>query len=323
MHLDARNNSLVAKENEIQKLQAQNQKLNNFRYVLDHRIKQLLTEKGPMAAHVDALENHIQQMYNEYVQKFNEEQVTQQSIQQKDMKINSLSNEVKNLRQSVIERERRIEGLTQAITRLAKEIEPSDLLDELKKVYRIYIKHEKAALSEPSKKNEDTDSLLPPAGQEIARHRDALIINLDGMAKRLEAADMRSKQFSTAKMNENSLLINECNKLRKTLEDKNRKIGELQEKITKYEREMGVLPKVNIYGKIDYKTVKSPIKTTTPMKKSKTNAILKTTTSPKEYNDLKPNASTGEIRKGTNKPYYLLSEYILNIFLDHINVLII
>lgn len=315
MHLDARNQSLVAKENEIQKLQGQNQKLNNFRYVLDHRIKQLLTEKGPMSAHVEALEKHIQEMYKEFVTKFNEEQVITQEIQQKDMKLNSLSNEVKNLRQLVIEKDRRGEGLIQAITRLVKEVDPNSLQDELKKVYRIYIRHERAALLESTAKaKEDTDLLLPPAGQEIARHRDALLVNLNGMGKRMEASEMRSKQFSAAKMNENSLLINECNRLRKAVAEKNRKISELQERLGEYDHDgTQVLPKIS-RGVTPASSITNLKRSISPptvgLKKSKTTAVLNRDIylEPENYDELRPNASTGEIRKGTNKSYHLLSE---------------
>ncbi|CAM9956231.1 unnamed protein product, partial [Sphacelaria rigidula] len=37
------------------------------RFVLDHRLQQLMEERGPITAHIEGLEAHIRGMYDELV----------------------------------------------------------------------------------------------------------------------------------------------------------------------------------------------------------------------------------------------------------------
>ena len=47
-HIDNREGDITAKEKDILTLKSQNRTLENFRYVLDHRINQLTEDKGPI-----------------------------------------------------------------------------------------------------------------------------------------------------------------------------------------------------------------------------------------------------------------------------------
>lgn len=44
------------------------------RFVLDHRLQQLMEERGPITAHIEGLEAHIRGMYDELVRGGREEQ---------------------------------------------------------------------------------------------------------------------------------------------------------------------------------------------------------------------------------------------------------
>ena len=48
-----RENALGDKEKMILHLRSENRTLDNFRYVLDHRLQQLMKERGPIAKHIE------------------------------------------------------------------------------------------------------------------------------------------------------------------------------------------------------------------------------------------------------------------------------
>ena len=107
-NLQERESSLQDKERTILNLRSNNRTLDNFRYVLDHRISQLTKEKGPIAEHIDKLEAHIRNMYEELVNEFAAKKSTDRILNQKELKIEAFSNEVSKLRVSVREKERKI-----------------------------------------------------------------------------------------------------------------------------------------------------------------------------------------------------------------------
>jgi hypothetical protein len=50
------------------------------RFVLDHRLQQLMEERGPITRHIEGLEAHIRAMYDELVSEFREKKVRVHSI---------------------------------------------------------------------------------------------------------------------------------------------------------------------------------------------------------------------------------------------------
>lgn len=54
----------------IVELRSTTRTLENFRFVLDHRLQQLWSERGPITAHIEGLERHITTMYEELVEEF-------------------------------------------------------------------------------------------------------------------------------------------------------------------------------------------------------------------------------------------------------------
>lgn len=60
-----RESTLEDKEKSILDLRRKNMTLDNFRFVLDHRVTQLMDERGPITEHIKGLEGHIDAMYDE------------------------------------------------------------------------------------------------------------------------------------------------------------------------------------------------------------------------------------------------------------------
>ena len=59
-NLQEREDALAEKEKVISELRSTTRTLENFRFVLDHRLQQLGAERDPIRAHIEGLENHIQ-----------------------------------------------------------------------------------------------------------------------------------------------------------------------------------------------------------------------------------------------------------------------
>lgn len=61
--LGEREDVIKQKEKNIKDMRNINTHLENFRFVLDHKIRSLKDEKQPMEAQIKNLEKHIKQMY--------------------------------------------------------------------------------------------------------------------------------------------------------------------------------------------------------------------------------------------------------------------
>lgn len=85
--IEEQKHSISDKEKQILNLRAGNRTLDNFRFVLDHRINQLTKERGPITAHVNELEKHINEMYDELVREFQEKKAADREMSNKDLKI--------------------------------------------------------------------------------------------------------------------------------------------------------------------------------------------------------------------------------------------
>ena len=96
--------------------------------MLDHRISQLTKEKGPIAEHIDKLEAHIRNMYEELVNEFAAKKSTDRILNNKELKIEAQHNEVTKLRVSVREKERKIFSICHDIESCVKLTDPKDCL---------------------------------------------------------------------------------------------------------------------------------------------------------------------------------------------------
>ncbi len=73
--LEARDEALAEKEKEIAALRMDGHTLDNYKYVLDHRVENMAAERGPIIKHVANLESHIDDMYAEMVSEFEDKKV--------------------------------------------------------------------------------------------------------------------------------------------------------------------------------------------------------------------------------------------------------
>ena len=104
-NLKERETALDEKEKIILELRSTTRTLENFRFVLDHRLQQLSAERGPITAHIEGLEKHISTIYEELVEEFEQKTTTQHNISQKDTKIQILTQELQKVRNVALKRE--------------------------------------------------------------------------------------------------------------------------------------------------------------------------------------------------------------------------
>jgi hypothetical protein len=74
--LEVRDEALAEKEKDIAALRTECHTLDNYKYVLDHRVDSMSSERGPVIKHVASLEAHIDDMYAEMVSEFEEKKVS-------------------------------------------------------------------------------------------------------------------------------------------------------------------------------------------------------------------------------------------------------
>jgi WD40 repeat protein len=250
-HMEEREATLAEKERMILSLRSTNRTLDNFRFVLDHRLQQLTEEKGPITQHIEQLEKHIRDMYDELVGEYHNKKQIDSLLEQKDLKIGTLTKELVMLRAYGRERDRTIASFNRELTSIVGLTTPKDIEDAVKDLYRQYVKGEKprqktrgnksrgnASKDKAPKKakgkedgdeefdeesDEDDegggDNLVSEdsgeAVREARRQRDYMQKTVVTLKRALKQAKGEAATKSKAAMSENSLLISECNHLRK------------------------------------------------------------------------------------------------------------
>jgi WD40 repeat protein len=149
LHLEQRESALEEKERTVLSLRSTNRTLDNFRFVLDHRLQQLAEEKGPLTQHIAGLEEHIRKMYDELVAEYQGKKSTASVIEQKDLKMGTLQRELNSLRAQFRERERTIAAFGRDLTAVVGLTVPKELEDATKDLYRQYVKGERPMARAP------------------------------------------------------------------------------------------------------------------------------------------------------------------------------
>ncbi|POM74209.1 WD domain containing hypothetical protein, partial [Phytophthora palmivora] len=254
-HFDVCRSSSHDKEKAINGLKSENRVLENFRSVLSHRIDGLETEQAPMQDHLHSLESKISEMQNELADEYRLKAELQQDMQNKDAKIRTLLHEVKTLRQSSLKKEYSVGEMTREFTRLAQLTNYKDLENAVKAAYKVYVMgetlHKKpppsplsgGGIYSPAKPvntkvtNVQQKQQQPPAasptnkasiisdealGYDCKQSVDESVKQMEYMSRTIQtlrtALDHAKTQADRARRDsvaEGSMLIDECNRLRK------------------------------------------------------------------------------------------------------------
>ena len=231
---EARRANAKQTETHLAVLRSSNKTLDNFRYVLDYRIDQLTQEKEPTQQHIQELEAHIRQMYEEMVVQFNANKAHHRAAKAKDAKLLTVTNEIHKLRQSLAHKERRLSSLHYAITAAAKRGDPKFAHNTIADMYKLHV------LS----KQKDSDTHLEtrepgeaaPSSAENQRQRQFMEKTIVALKKSVEIANAKVIDKGHRNLKENASLIAECNRLRKQLVDAQNKVAVLTEQAKRNQR---------------------------------------------------------------------------------------
>ena len=257
--LEERDASLQQKERDILGLKSKQSTLENFKYVLNHRIQMLSKEKGPIAEHIGALEKHIREMYRELVVEFNIKKDTTMRLDDALMKVKGQSGEIRGYINKIRKAENEIAAMQSGLHNLVKYTDPKDYEAATRDLYKNFVKKEKGSggmrvvkkkpaaakmgdnegSSKEGKEGKDGDGeengggdgmrSAPPkdgAAEEASRQRDYMERTVHTLKKTLKIAGQRMQQKSQMSMSENTVLINECNMLRRENHRHRQKIAE-------------------------------------------------------------------------------------------------
>eukprot|EP01038_Epipyxis_sp_PR26KG_P006221 gene6221-8573_t len=142
-NLIEREDALAEKEKIVLELRSTTRTLENFRFVLDHRLQQLSSERGPITSHIEGLEKHISTMYEELVEEFNMKKAMSESSVLKDQKIQWITQDLNKLRQGVRERDQLITQFKRELGNVVTSSVVGKELDEaIKILYKKFVKGE-------------------------------------------------------------------------------------------------------------------------------------------------------------------------------------
>ena len=242
--------SLDEKEREILRLRGNNRKLDNFRYVLDDKIQELQKERGPVNAHIQKLESHIRDMYEELVKEFNDKKHLDRVMNNKMLTIESLTNEVSKLRSDNREKTRTIQSMCHGLTKAIQHAQPRDTVEVVKRLYHNFVRSDGGAGHGKGKAGANVGGSGSPAVgdgvggehddsatvQEALRQRRHMERTTSTLKHALKMKEGQLQKQTKLGLAQNSLLINECNNLRKENKALTADLQKAQERLKVLER---------------------------------------------------------------------------------------
>eukprot|EP01039_Chlorochromonas_danica_P002482 gene2482-2720_t len=147
-NLIEREDALAEKEKLVLELRSKTRTLENFRFVLDHRLQQLSSERGPITSHIEGLEKHISTMYEELVEEFSNKKAATEASVLKDQKITWISQDLNKMRQNVREKEQTIAAFKRDLGNIISSMVVGKELEEsVKMLYKKFVRGEITGVS--------------------------------------------------------------------------------------------------------------------------------------------------------------------------------
>jgi hypothetical protein len=142
-NLVEREEALAEKEKDVLELRSTTRTLENFRFVLDHRLQQLSSERGPITMHIEGLEKHISTMYEELVEEFSSKKANTEAAALQEQKIMWISQDLNKMRQSVREKEQYITAFKRELNNIMSSMVVGKELEEsVKLLYKKFVRGE-------------------------------------------------------------------------------------------------------------------------------------------------------------------------------------
>lgn len=150
-NLSEREEALAEKEKIILDLRNTTKTLENFRFVLDHRLQQLTAERGPITSHIEGLEKHVTAMYEELVLEFKNQKYSQVVLEAKDQKMLSITSELGKLKNEVKVKEDYIAAFKRELSTLVSaNMAVKEFEEAVNLLYKKYVIGESAPAARPT-----------------------------------------------------------------------------------------------------------------------------------------------------------------------------
>ncbi len=224
--LEERDATLSDKEQIIAKLRKQNQTLEHFRFVLDHRIAKLEAEKGPVNAEIENLRKATDARDSEFAVEFHAKKERSKEVHALHDRAETLTNEIKLLRGQVREKRLAMVSLYDDLESVCKIPNAKEVTAEVKKLVKSLRASEHFAMDR-AHENQAHKS----ASEEIKRQQQFMHDTIASLKRSMRAAEAKLQAKTLKNVEENSLLVNECNELRRRTVVQERKIQALQQKL--------------------------------------------------------------------------------------------
>eukprot|EP00795_Rhopilema_esculentum_P004667 gene4667-20951_t len=217
--IQERDETIQDKEKRIYDLKKKNQELEKFKFVLDYKIKELKKQIEPRENDIKAMKEQIQEMESE-LERFHKQNTNLElNIEELKLKLKATEKEMYQERQKVHD----IEGLVKRFkTDLHNTVgliqEPKKLKESIKQIYVKYVSDDT-----PEQAGIDAD-----IQQEYARQREHLERSVASLRKKLAKDTEIHRADNVRIMQENVMLINEINDLRRELKMSRTQVHDLE-----------------------------------------------------------------------------------------------
>lgn len=223
------------KESTIKELRSFNIHLQNFRFVLDQKIKSLKEDRGPMSEQLTTLQGHIRNMYAELLEEF--ERTRAAGIQVEDLKSRnqSLLDQNKEMHGKVLNARRKVALIQGDLVQLVRVTNRDTLLLGLKQLVEKHLEMEDVVGEEERHGEAESpeEANISKVRKELVHQHDLMKEQLQAMTRRNKAQEHKKSGEMQRKMQENASLIQECNSLRDINRDLQREVAVLKDRIGK------------------------------------------------------------------------------------------
>ena len=233
--LSERDATLSDKEQAIATLRKQNQTLEHFRFVLDHRIAKLEAEKGPVSAEMEKLKKATGDRDAEFAVEFHAKKNRAKEFHIARERLEKMSKEIKSLRAHSRDNKIKMVNLRADLESICKIPNPKNLAAEVKKLYAFISKSDDFFIGDDNPEAHSQNG----ATEEIKRQQQFMQQTVASLKRSLKLAEEKLRQKTVKNVEENSLLVNECNVLRRRTVVQNQKIQSMEQKLKRMSRDAG------------------------------------------------------------------------------------
>lgn len=236
-----REDVIKKKETTIRELRSFNIHLQNFRFVLDQKIKALREDRGPLGEQLMALQDHIRNMYTELLEEFENGRAADMETVDVKAKNQALLDWNKELKRRLAFSKRQTALIQSDLIRLTQETNKDTLLMGLRILVEKHMEMDDLVASQAA----DQLDVLSSEEANLEKVRTEVMYQHDLMKEQLLAAQRRSKTLETKKqsemyrkMQENAALIQECNALRDHNRTLQQDVVRLRDRVSKLKSEL-------------------------------------------------------------------------------------